>query len=73
MGVGKAHKVKAMQLVDLQSDLTYIYYDDIEQCYKQKFGTLKEFLQIFADFNSLYIYTLNFGKITNENEQKRIQ
>lgn len=62
-----------MELVDLQSDLTYMYYDDKEKCYKQKFGTLKEFLQTFADYNSLYIYTLNFGKITNEKEQNRIQ
>lgn len=57
-----------MQLVDLETDITYMYYDDKEQCYKQKFGTLQEFLQTFVDYKRLYIYTLNYGKITNENE-----
>lgn len=55
-----------MQLVDLETDITYLYYDDKEMCYKQKFGTIKEFLQTFADYDRLYIYTLNFGKINNE-------
>lgn len=55
-----------MQLVDLQSDITYMYYDDKEQCFKQKFGTLEEFLKTFADFKRLYIYTLNYGLIDDE-------
>lgn len=55
-----------MQLVDLETDITYMFYDEKEMCYKKKFGTIKEFLQTFADYNSLYIYTLNFGKINDE-------
>lgn len=57
-----------MQLVDLQSDLTYMYYDEKEQCYKQKFGTLEEFLNTFADYKRLYVYTLNYGAL-NEKEK----
>lgn len=55
-----------MQLVDLETDITYMYYDEKEMCYKQKFGNIKEFLQTFADYERLYIYTLNFGKINDE-------
>lgn len=60
---------KAMQLVDLQSDLTYMYYDDKEGCYKQKFGTLQEFLQTFVDYDRLYIYTLNYESIKKNEER----
>lgn len=55
-----------MQLVDLQSDLTFMYYDEKEQCYKQKFGTLQEFLQTFADYKRIYVYTLNYGVLNEE-------
>lgn len=58
-----------MQLVDLETDITYMYYDEQEMCYKQKFGTVKEFLQTFADYSRLYVYTLNFG-VLNEKEDK---
>ena len=57
-----------MQLVDLQSDITYMYYDDKEQCFKKKFGTLEEFLETFADYKRLYVYTLNYGAL-NEKEK----
>lgn len=55
-----------MFLVDLDSDLEFIYYDDKEQCFKKKFGTLKEFLQTFADYKRLQVYTLTYGALNDE-------
>lgn len=60
-----------MQLVDLQCDLTFMYYDDKEGCYKQKFGTLQEFLQTFADYDRLFIYTLNYESLKKYEERKK--
>ena len=56
----------AMQLVDLEQEIQFIYYDDKTCSYKHKQGTIKEFLQTLADYNYLYIYTLNFGKINDD-------
>ena len=53
---------KGMQLVDLEQEIQFIYYDDKTCSYKHKQGTIKEFLQTFADYNYLYINHLIYQK-----------
>lgn len=60
-----------MILVDIEQDIYFMYYDDKKQCFEKKFGTVKEFLQTFADYESLYVYTLNFESIKKYEEQKK--
>lgn len=55
-----------MILVDIEQDIYFMYYDDKKQCFEKKFGTVKEFLETFADYEHLQVYCLNYGKINDE-------
>ena len=45
-----------MELINLDQDILYTYYDDKENKYKQHTGTIREFLEAFCDTGFLYVY-----------------
>lgn len=59
-----------MELINIDQDILYTYYDQKEKAYKTHTGTIREFLNAFCDTGFLYIYTFDYKRIS-ENEKKR--
>ena len=58
-----------MDLINLDQDILYTYYDDKENKYKQHTGTIREFLEAFCDTGFLYVYKFDYIRIS-DNEKK---
>lgn len=61
-----------MDLVNIDEDIHYTYFSPEENKYIEHTGTLREFINTFADVRFLYKYQLNFVRYeNNENDEKR--
>ena len=39
-----------MTLVDIEQEMQFVYYDDKHKTWRQKTGTIAEFLKIYCDY-----------------------
>ena len=59
-----------MQLVNLDTLIEFIYYDDKEQKFKKVRGTIKEFLQTFSDYSNIPVYSIKYDLLGNNTNER---
>lgn len=59
-----------MQLVNLDTLIEFIYYDDKEQRFKKVRGTIKEFLEIFSDYQNIPVYSIKYDLLGNNRNER---
>lgn len=60
-----------MDLVNLDEDLRYTYWSPVENKYIEHTGTLREFINTFADVRFLYKYRFNYVRFENNEKDEK--
>ena len=48
-----------MTLIDIEQEAQFVYYDDKHKVWKQKTGTVAEFLQVYCAYQYLKVIDVN--------------
>lgn len=63
-----------MTLVDIEQEMQFVYYDDKHKTWRQKTGTIAEFLQVYSAYQYIKVFDVNevkWGALVEYGKKKR--
>ena len=48
-----------MTLVDIEQEMQFVYFDDKHKCWRQKTGTIAEFLKVYCAYQYIKVIDVN--------------
>ena len=63
-----------MTLVDIEQEMQFVYFDDKHKCWRQKTGTIAEFLQVYSAYQYIKVLDVNevkWGALVEYGKKKR--
>lgn len=63
-----------MTLVDIEQEMQFVYYDDKHKAWRQKTGTIAEFLKIYCAYQYINVIDVNeikWGQLVEYGKKKK--
>lgn len=63
-----------MTLVDIEQEMQFVYYDDKHKTWRQKTGTIAEFLKIYCAYQYINVIDVNeikWGQLVEYGKKKK--